>query len=127
MPQENPKNRRCIIYINISSTRAKRDEKIHLWSGLTAKRHTIWSRKLDNRLPQNVQDIRRNHEAYEENQRKVEGGIDSRKKRFSSGKNPEWYIPGRFALTITTMLLNHKLKKCTCGYKLSESQEKINH
>ena len=28
---------------------------------------------------------------------------------------------------ITTMPLNHVLRKCTAGYKLSRSQEKINH
>ena len=28
---------------------------------------------------------------------------------------------------IAMMPLNHKLKKCTAGYKLSRSQEKINH
>ena len=28
---------------------------------------------------------------------------------------------------ITMMQLNHILKKCTAGYKLSKSQEKINH
>ena len=29
--------------------------------------------------------------------------------------------------TITMMALNHILRKCTAGYKLSRSQEKINH
>ena len=28
---------------------------------------------------------------------------------------------------IAMMPLNHKLRKCTTGYKLSRSQEKINH
>ena len=30
-------------------------------------------------------------------------------------------------LLIAMMPLNHKLKKCTAGYKLSKSQEKINY
>ena len=47
--------------------------------------------KLDT---QNVQDIRRNHE-------KLESGIDSRRKKLSWSENPEWYIPGRCAITIT--------------------------
>ena len=28
---------------------------------------------------------------------------------------------------IAMMLLNHVLRKCTCGYKLYKSEEKINH
>ena len=48
----------------------------------------------------------------------------------TAGKNPEKYIPGRILLlifVIVMMPLNHILKKCTGGYKLHKSQEKINH
>ena len=56
---------------------------------------------MDNRLLQNVQDIRQSHKVYRGNQKKLEGGIDSRRKRISWGKNPERNLPGRCNITIT--------------------------
>ena len=53
---------------------SKTGRKLLLLSGLTAKRHMRWFRKL----PQNVQDIRRIHKVYEENCENLESGIDSR-------------------------------------------------
>ena len=47
------------IFINIYSTRTKWDENLAI-AWIDNKSHTIWSVKLDNKLPQNVQDnIRR--------------------------------------------------------------------
>ena len=47
----------------------------------------------------------------------------------SRGKDPKRYIPGISPLLflIAMMPLTHILRKCTAGYKLSKSQEIINH
>ena len=64
----------------------------------------------------------------EEIMKKLERGIDSRKKKFSWCENPEGYIPGRWAITITICnnddALSHIFWKCTGSYKLTKSQEK---
>ena len=57
--------------------------------------------KLDDRLYQNVQDTRRRHKVYRENHEKLASGIDSQRKKFSWGKNPERYIPWVCIITIT--------------------------
>ena len=90
------------------------------------------SAKLDNKLPQNVQNITWSHKLYRENHEKLESGIDSRRKTLSWNKYPKRYIFRGDALSpllfiIATMPLNYILRKCTAGYKLSRSQEKINH
>ena len=86
--------------------------------------------KLDNRLSQNVLDIRRSHKVYRKYHRNLVNGIDGRRKKSNRDENPEGYVPGRCAITITIviamMLLNHIPRKCTGGYKL-KSQENINH
>ena len=56
---------------------------------------------MDNRLSQNVQESRQNHKVHDENHEKLENGTDSGRKKLSWGENPEWYIPGRWAVTIT--------------------------
>ena len=57
--------------------------------------------KLDHKLPQNGQDIRRSHKLYRENYEILEIGIDSRREKLSWVKNPERYLPGKFAIIIT--------------------------
>ena len=50
--------------------------------------------------------------------------------KFSRGKDLKRYIPGRCTITITIYnrgVATQPLRKGTAGYKLSGSQEKINH
>ena len=75
-------------------------------------------------LPRVVQFIERSHG-------NLESGIDSRRKKLSIDKDPKRHIPKEmhyhhYYLPIVMMPLNQIHKKCTAGYKLSESQEKIN-
>ena len=56
---------------------------------------------LDNKLSQNREDIRLSHKDYRENHEKLESVIDMGKKKFSTGENPERYIPGRQTFTIS--------------------------
>ena len=82
------------ILINTSSTRANETEKSSY--GLD------WLQKAyDNKIPQNVQDIRRSHKLYWENYENLENGIDSRREKLSWNEDPERYIPERRAITTT--------------------------
>ena len=62
---------------------------------------------------------------------KRESGIDSKKKKFSWGKNPERHLPERCAFTITICNCKNATKphtkKCPWGYKSIKLQENINH
>ena len=57
--------------------------------------------KLDNKLPQNVQNLRWNHKLYWKSHENLESGIDSRIEKLSWSKDPERYIPERCTITIT--------------------------
>ena len=66
---------------------------------------------------------------YRENHENLESGIDSRREKLSWNKDPKRYIPLRCSVTIiyydyddATQPHTHK---CTTGYKLTKSQEKI--
>ena len=50
------------------------------------------STKLDDKLPQNVQNITWSHQLYRENQENHESGIDSRRKKLWWSKDPKRYI-----------------------------------
>ena len=57
--------------------------------------------------------------------------MHSRRKKHSWNKDPKRHLSRRcnspLLFIIAMMPLNHILRKCTAGYKLSRSQEKINH
>ena len=80
--------------LNESKTR----QKILAMAWIDLKK-AIWygPAKLDNKLPQNIQDIKRSHTFYEN----LKSGIDSRREKLSWSKDPKNYIPGRCTLTIT--------------------------
>ena len=54
-------------------------------NGLDWLQKGIWygPTKLDNKLPQNVQNIRWSHKLYQENHENLQSGIDSRRKKLS--------------------------------------------
>ena len=61
----------------------------------------------------------------------MESGIDSRERSLAEGNIQRDIFQGDglslLLFIIAIMPLNHILRKCTAGYKLSRSQEKINH
>ena len=69
--------------------------------------------------------------SYRLSRRNLENEIDSRRKKLSIGKDPKGIFLGNalslLLFVIAMMSHNHILWKCTAGYKLSKSQEKINH
>ena len=52
-------------------------------------------------MSQNVHDIRWSKEIYQKSHEKLESRTDSRRKKLNCGENPERYLPGRCAITIT--------------------------
>ena len=71
--------------------------------GLDCLQKGIWYglAKLDNKLPQNVQNIRWSNKLYQENHENLESGIDSRREKLSWKKDPNRYILGRCTITVT--------------------------
>ena len=57
--------------------------------------------KLDNKLSENVQDIKQSHKLYRENYENLENWIGSKKENLCRSKCSECYIPGRCTITIT--------------------------
>ena len=57
--------------------------------------------KLENVLPQNVQNIRWSHKLYRENYENLKSGIDCRRKKLSWSKDPKRYISRSCTITIT--------------------------
>ena len=91
--------------LNESKTRRKNlavawvDYKKGIWYGAP---------NLDNKLPQNVQNITWSHKLYRENHENPERGIDSRRKKLSWSKDLKRYISRRRTITVT--IHNNHLK-----------------
>ena len=96
---------------------------------MTTKNHG--SAKIDNKLPQNVKIITWSHKFYRENHENMERGIDSRMRSLAETKIQRDVFQGDalspLLFIIAIMPLDNILRKCTAGYKLSRSHEKINH
>ena len=114
--------RRAII--NTPLWRAKKDQKLSY--GVDWPQKGIWygPTKLDDRLSQNVQDIRRSDKFYREYHEKLENQTDSRRKKFNKGEKPERDLPGRYTITIAISNSDDTTESFTCGYRLYKSQEK---
>ena len=124
--------RRVTIHWSTHTQEEQDETKNHSYGVDWRWKKGMWycSAKLDNRLSPNVQDIRRSHKVYQKYHGKLESRTDSRRKKFNWSKSPEKDLQGRFAITITICNSDdaiQSLKKCTGGYRLHKSQEKINH
>ena len=101
--------------------------------GLDWQQKGIWngSRKLDNKLLQNVQNITWSHKLYPKTMKTSRVELKAGGKSLAEIKIQIGIFQGDAQsplLSIIAMMpLNHILKKCTAGYKLNRSQEKINH
>ena len=84
--------------------------------------------KLDNRLSQNVKDIRRSHEVYREFLGKLESETDTMRKKFVKVKIHRGIFQGNALSSLIFVLamlqLKHIFRKCTGGYKFHKSGEK---
>ena len=107
--------------------KARQDGKIKQWPGLTTKRHMIWilhclkmykiSHEVIKFIEQTMKTwrVELTAEGRSIADTKIKRGIFQR-----DALSPLLFI-------IAMMPLNHILRKCAAGYKLSRSQEKINH
>ena len=92
-----------LLYINQHILNESKTRRKNLSMALTDYKKSIWysTSKLDNKLPQNVQDIRWSHEHYRENHENLESRIDSKREKLGWSEDPKGYIPGRCTITIT--------------------------
>ena len=102
-------------------------------NGVDSPQKGIWygRRYLDNRLSQNVHCSRQSHKFYQGNNEKLEWWIESRRKTFYWGKNPERYNPGRCTNIIITCNSDDTTQSYTEEipgvYKFTTSQEKASY
>ena len=87
----------------------------------------VGSRKPDNRLSQNVLDIRRSYKVY----RKYHGKLAARGKSLTEVKIQRGVflrdVLSKLMFVISMIPFNYILRKCKGGYQLHKSQENINH
>ena len=70
-------------------------------AGINYKKVMISPAKLDNKLPQNVQNIKWSHKLYRENRKNLKRGIDCSRKKLSWSKEPKRYFSTRCTITVT--------------------------
>ena len=105
----------------------KQDETQKSSYGMDWQHKGIWygPTKLDNKLSQNVQNIRRSHKLYREHHENPESGIDSRREKLNWSEDLKSYIPGRCTLIINIYNCDDATQPNTLemhsGYKLSKS------
>ena len=89
------------------------------------------SAKLDNKLSQNVQNITPNHKLHRKTMKNWRVELTARGKSLAETKIQRGIFQGDalspLLFIIAMMPLNDIFRKCTPGYKLSRSQEKVNH
>ena len=126
MPQRIQRHSRITLH---SSTHPKWEQyKTEKSSyGLDWLQKGIWygSTKLDNALSQNVQNITWSHKLHRKDHANLESGADSRRRKIAETKIQIGIFQGDalspLPFIIAMMPLNHILRKCTAGYKLSRS------
>ena len=111
----------------------EQDKKEKSSYGLDRLQKVIWygPTKMDTTQFQNVQNITWSHKLHRRDHENLESGTDNRRKKQSWNKDPKRYFPRRCTITLTIQNSHdateqHSPKMCN-GYKLSRSQEKINH
>ena len=108
--------------------RARPDGKIRLWPRLTKKDLWYGSAKLDNKLPQNVQNIIWSHKLHRENHENLESGINSKRKKLTWNKDPKMYFPRRCPIIHNCHdVTQPHTQKMHSRIKLSRAQGNINH
>ena len=101
MPQRIQRHSRVTLHRSTHPNRGQ-DQTGKSSYGLNWLRKGLWygSAKLDNKLPQNVQNITWSHKLHRENHENLESGIDSRRRKLSWNKDPKRYISRRCTITI---------------------------
>ena len=102
MPQRIQRHGRATLHWSAHPQR-EQDETEKSSYGLGWLQKAIWygSTKLDNKLPQNEQNIRWSHKLYRENHENLESEIDNRQEKLTCSEDPKRYIPRRCTIIIT--------------------------
>ena len=102
MPQRTQRHGRATLHWSAHPKR-EQDQMEKSSYGLGWQQKGIWygSAKLNNELPQNVQNITWSHKLYRENYENLESRIDSMRKKLCWSKDLKRYIPKRYTITIT--------------------------
>ena len=102
MPQRIQRHRRVTLHRS-AHPKQEQDQTEKSSYGLDWLQKGIWysPAKLDDKLPQNVQNIKWSHRLYRENHENLESGIDSRREKLSWSEGPMRYISKRCTITIT--------------------------
>ena len=109
------RHRRATVHRSALPRRVKDPtEKSSYGLGWLQKRIWYGPTKLDNKLPQNVQNIRQSHKPYRENHENLESGIDSRREKLSRSEDPKRYIWRKCTITFTI----HNCHDATQSYPL---------
>ena len=88
--------------------------------------------KLDNKLPQNIKYMSWIHKLYrKKNMKTLRLKLTAGRRNLGEANHQRGIFQGDalspLLIIITMMPSNHIFRKCTAGYKLSQSQEKSNH
>ena len=93
MPQRIQRHRRVILHRSAHSQR-EQDQTEKSSYGPDWQQKCVWYSlaKLDDNLPQNIQNIRWSHKLYRENHENLESGIDSRREKLNWSEGPKTYF-----------------------------------
>ena len=80
---------------------------------------------MDNKLSENIQEIRKGRLIHRGSHEIIESEIDIRRENVNRDKNPEKLLSLLFVIVMLS--LNYILKKCNGEYKFTKSEEKVNH
>ena len=132
MPQRIQRHRRATLHWSVHPQQ-EQDQTDKSSYSLDWRQKSIWygPAKLDNKLPQNVQNIRQSHKLYRENHENLESGLTAGWRSLAEVKIESGIFHGDvlspLQFIIAMMPFNYILRKCTARYQFNKSQEKINH
>ena len=132
MPQRIQRLRRVTLHRSTHPQRKQEKtwaEKSSYSLGRLQKRMWYGPAKLDNKLPQNIQNIRWSHKLYRETMKSWKVELIAGGRILAEAKVQRGIFQGNalspLLFIIVMMPLNHIFRKCTAGYKLNKSHEKI--
>ena len=102
MPQRIQRHSRTTLHRS-TNPKWEQDQTEKSSYGLYRLQKDIWCAftKLDNKLPQSVQNITWSHQLYRKNHEDLESGNDDKRKKLSWNKDPKRYFLRRCTITVT--------------------------
>ena len=117
-----------LLFIGICILKeTKTRKKILAMSQMDSKNNSHDPVNVDNRMSENVQDIRKSYKVHHKTCGKLESRIISRRTYTCRGKNPKRHLSGRLIFNTTIFYSNSELYTEEMQRRFTKSQEKINH